>query len=92
VVDAARLAEITGQLRITEAHAAQARRNLKELRQRLAADGQMVNAATTASMARADSFLRQARAALGREDLDGADDQRRKAEYELQKVFRDVGN
>jgi hypothetical protein len=91
-VDTARLAEIMQQLTITEAHAAQAHKNLETLRQRLAADGQMVNAATTASMARVDSFLRQAHAALGREDLDGAEEQRQKAEYELQKVFRAVGN
>ena len=91
-VDTVRLAEITQQLNITEAHAAQAHKNFEALRQRLAADGQMVNAATTASMARVDAFLRQAHAALGREDLDGADDQRRKAEYELQRVFRVVGN
>jgi hypothetical protein len=92
VVDQARLAEITQQLNIAEAHAAQAHRNFETLRERLAADGQTVNAATTASLSRADTFLGQAHAALGREDLDGADDRRQKAEYELQKVFRAVGN
>jgi serine/threonine protein kinase len=91
-VDAARLADIMQQLTITEAHAAQAHKNLEALRKRLAGDGQTVNQTTTASMARADSFLHGARAALGRQDLDAADDQRQKAEYEVQKVFRDVGN
>ena len=91
-VDTARFEEITQQVNLSEAHAAQAHKNYEALRQRLAADGQTVNASTTAALARVDSFLRAAHAALGRQDLDGADDQRRKADYELQKVFQAVGN
>jgi len=91
-VDTARLDEVTQQLSLSEAHAAKAHQNYEALRQRLASSGQTVNAQTTASLARVDMFLRGAHAALAKQDLDGADDQRRKADYELQKVVQAVGD
>ncbi len=90
-VDPARLADVNQQIGIAQRHAAEAHKNYDALRKRLEADGQTVNGATTASLTRADSFLRQAQSALGVGNLDEADDQRRKAEYELQKVFQVVG-
>jgi len=90
-VDSARLANLNQQLSLAEAHAARAHRNLEDLRQRLAADGQRVNAGTTDAMTSADSFLREARTDLSNNNPEAAEDEIRKATYELGKVFREVG-
>jgi hypothetical protein len=86
------VSDLVNRLNVAKSNAERARRNVEALRQNLAGRGQTVNPDTLASMARVDASIAQAGNHLARLDRAAAEDDLRRAEYEMRKVFLVVGN
>ena len=67
------------------------RGNLEGLKQRLAAQGQVIRPDLVSSMANVDALLADAQQLLSENDLTGAESALQKAAYELRRLTQAVG-
>ena len=79
------------QLRQATTQAAQAKRNVAALQERLRAQGQQLRSDILESTARVDAFLDQARVRLEAGDVGGAQEDISRATYSLRQVTQAVG-
>jgi serine/threonine protein kinase len=84
--------ELIQRLDYAVAQVARARKNVEDLRRRLAERGQTVQGDTESAMSQAEAYLQQARAAAGQGNAAATKENLVQAEYTLRKVFRLVGN
>jgi hypothetical protein len=84
--------ELIQRLDYAVAQMARARKNVEDLRRRLAERGQVVQGDTESAMSQAEAYLQQARAAAGQGNAAATKENLVQAEYTLRKVFRLVGN
>jgi serine/threonine protein kinase len=84
--------ELIQRLDFAVAQVARARKNVEDLRRRLAERGQTVQGDTESAMSQAEAYLQQARAAAGQGNAAATKENLVQAEYTLRKVFRLVGN